>query len=107
PLAVCWEAGLSLALLVAAALALVGAAHGARWAARAHAARSLLHQMGLTDAEIHALENVSASSSDELVPALSAHRKLAARVAAVQAALDLIEGGEPDGGGVAPSSAGA
>ena len=98
---------MSLALLIAAALALVGAAQGARWATRAQAARSLLHQMGLTDTEIHALENVSASSSDELVPALTAHRKLAARVAAVQAALDLIGDGEPNGGGVAPSSAGA
>jgi hypothetical protein len=60
--------------------------------------------MGLTDAEIHALENVSASSPEELMPALSAHRKLAARVAAVQAALDLIGDGEPEGEGVAPPS---
>ena len=84
---------MSLALVIAAgALGLVALAQGARWAAHAHTARSLLLRMGLTDVEIHALENMSASSpEEELEPALSGHRKLAARVAVVQAALELVE----------------
>jgi hypothetical protein len=83
---------MSLVLIIAAALGAVALAQGARWAAHAHTARSLLLRMGLTDVEIHALENMSASSPvEELMPALSAHRKLAARVAAVQAALELVD----------------
>jgi hypothetical protein len=83
---------MSLVLIIAAALGAVALAQGGRWVAHAHTARSLLLRMGLTDVEIHALENMSASSPvEELMPALSAHRKLAARVATVQAALELVD----------------